>query len=141
MLGTDKSEKKKWFTPRSVHQQGKTLNKSARFVITIKDSLKNSYDFTGPKNCFHLNQYLKKLKRTVSTSRNKIFLNTCLPLISIMASKNISFPLNRKSVATGRNKGFVENVFPRDGKTASNGKDIWDIGIKWLSLAKKISLH
>ena len=104
------------------------LNKSAKFVITIKDLLKNSYDFTGPKNCFHLNQYLKKLKRIVSTSRNKIFLNTYLPLISIMASKNmkeiISFPLNRKSVATGRNKGFVENVFPRDGKTASNGKDI-----------------
>ena len=39
-------------------------------------------------------------------------------------NERISFPLNRKSVATGRNKGFVSNILPRDGQTASNGKDI-----------------
>ena len=30
-------------------------------------------DFTGPKSYFYLNQYLNKLKKTVSSSRNKRF--------------------------------------------------------------------
>ena len=28
-------------------------------------------------------------------------------------------------------------MFPRDGKTASSRKDIWEIGTKWFSLARK----
>ena len=34
------------------------------------------------------------------------------------------FALVRKSVSTTRNKAFVENTFPLDGKTASSGKKI-----------------
>ena len=30
--------------------------------------------------------------------------------------ERISFPLNRKPAATGRNKRFALNIFPRDGK-------------------------
>ena len=47
----------------------------------------------------------------------------------------ISFPLNRKSVATGGYKD--SNIFPRDGKAASSIKDIWEIGTKWFPLARK----
>ena len=43
--------------------------------------------------------------------------------------KNI-VPLNRKSVATGCNKGFGENIVPRYGKTASSRT-------KWFPLARK----
>ena len=32
--------------------------------------------------------------------------------------------MKRKSIATGRNKGFVKDIFPPDGKTASSRKDI-----------------
>ena len=39
----------------------------------------------------------------------------------------ISFPLNKKSVATGRNKGFVQHTFLQDGKSASKGKDTKEI--------------
>ena len=53
-------------------------------------------------------------------------------------NETISFPLNRKSVANGSNKGFVQNIFPQDGKTASNGRVIWEIGIKWFPLARKL---
>ena len=28
-------------------------------------------------------------------------------------------------------------MFPRDGKTVSNGSDIWDIGTKWFLIARK----
>ena len=52
-------------------------------------------------------------------------------------NERISFPLNRKSAATGRNKGFAENIFPRDGKTASGGRVIEEIGTKWFPLARK----
>ena len=62
------------------HQQRKALNKSARFVINQKsvstshnEGFVEKYGFTGPKNCFHLKQCLKKLKKTVSTSRNENF--------------------------------------------------------------------
>ena len=27
-------------------------------------------------------------------------------------------------------------MFPGDGQTASNGKDIWEIGTKWFPLAR-----
>ena len=39
-------------------------------------------------------------------------------------NERISFPLNRKSATTDPNKGFVKNIFPRDGKTTSSRKDI-----------------
>ena len=52
-------------------------------------------------------------------------------------NERISFLLNRKSVGTGRNKGFVWNIFSRDGRTASSRKDIWGIGTKWFPLARK----
>ena len=48
----------------------------------------------------------------------------------------ISLPLSRKSVATGCNKDLVENIFPRDGKTASSREDIWGIGTKWFPIAR-----
>ena len=48
----------------------------------------------------------------VSTSRSKTFLNIGLPLMAII-KRTISIPLKRKSVATGRNKEFVYNIFPR----------------------------
>ena len=51
-------------------------------------------------------------------------------------NERISFPLNRKSIATGRNDGFVKNIFPQDGKAASSRKDIWEIGTKWFPIAK-----
>ena len=57
-----------------------------------------------------------------------------------MASKNmnerISFPLNKISVATGHNKELVKNVFPKGRKTASKGRDIWEVGTKLFSLIK-----
>ena len=49
----------------------------------------------------------------------------------------ISFLLKRQSVATGRNKGFVQDVFLPDGKTASSRKDIGGIGTEWFPLARK----
>ena len=51
-------------------------------------------------------------------------------------NERMSLPINRKSV-TGCNKRFVQNIFPRDGKAASIGRDIWDIEIKWFPLARK----
>ena len=42
------------------------------------------YDISGLKDCFHLNQCLKKLKKTGSTRKNEIFLNIGLPLMAIM---------------------------------------------------------
>ena len=53
-------------------------------------------------------------------------------------NERISFPLNRKYVATGRNKlGFVLDIFPLDGKAAFSRKVIWGIGAKWFPLARK----
>ena len=43
-------------------------------------------------------------------------------------NERLSFLLNRKPVATGCNEGFTWNILPRDRKTASNGRDLWDIG-------------
>ena len=76
----------------------------------MKDSLKK-YDFRGPKDCFHLNQCPKILKKTVS-SRNKIFFKYWSPSngnngFKENMNERISLPLNRKSVATWRNKELV----------------------------------
>ena len=71
----------------------------------------------------------------VSTSRNKIFSKHWSPSngnngFQENMNERISFPSNRKSVATGRNKGFIYYVFSRDGETASSKKDICEIGRK-----------
>ena len=49
-----------------VHQQKRALNKSTMFAINRKpvstshnEGYLEKYDFTGSKNCFHLNQCLK----------------------------------------------------------------------------------
>ena len=72
-----------------------------------------------------------KIEENGSTSRYKFFSNIGLHVIAIIVLENmnerISFPLNRKSVATGRNKEFLKDIFPQDGKTASNGRVIWNI--------------
>ena len=52
-------------------------------------------------------------------------------------NERISFLLNKKFIATGRNKGFVQNIFPQDRKTASNGKNIWEMVTEWFPLAWK----
>ena len=57
--------------------QPKTVSTSQNVVFVGK------YDFSGPKDCFHLNQCLKK---TVSI---KIFVNIGLPLIVVIVSKKI----------------------------------------------------
>ena len=74
----------------------KALNKGTLFEInpksaytTCDEGFVEKYDFSGPKDCFHLKQCLNKLKKTVPSSRNKIFLNIGLPLMAIMASKKI----------------------------------------------------
>ena len=59
-----------------------------------------------------------------------------------MASKSmnerVSFPLNRKLVATGRNKRFVLKYLQEMEKIASNGRDISEIGTKWFLLARNL---
>ena len=119
LLGMEKIEEN-WFTPNlknGVHQWKKALNKSTRFVIYRKsvstsqnEGFVEKYDFNGPKNCFHSNQCLEKLKKTVYTSRNNVFLKYWPPTYcnnSLKKNARISFPLNRKSIVTGRDKGFV----------------------------------
>ena len=80
-LGIEKMEENR-FTPNfknSVHQQRKAPNKSIKFAINQKsvstsqnEGFPEKCDFTGPKSYFHSNQCLKK-KKTVSSSRNKMF--------------------------------------------------------------------
>ena len=62
-----------------VHQQKKASNKSTKFVIKQKsvstgqnEGFPEKYDFTGPKSYFE-SVSEKKLKKTVSFSRSKIF--------------------------------------------------------------------
>ena len=61
------------------YRKKKALNKRKRFAIDQKtvsnsrnEGFVEKYDFTGPKNCFHLKQCLNKLNKTVYTSKNKI---------------------------------------------------------------------
>ena len=70
------------------------------------------YDFTGPKNCFHSNQFLRKFKKMVSNSRNYLCLNIGLPFKKRKKERKekISFLLNKKSVATGRIKELVQKI-------------------------------
>ena len=79
----------------------KALNKSTLFEINPKSvstscdqGFVEKYNFSGPKDCFYLNQCLNKLKKTVPTSNG----------FKENMNKRISFPENRKSVATGSNK-------------------------------------
>ena len=61
-----------------------------KFVSTSQNErFVEKYNITGTKNCFHLNQSVKKMKKSVSTSKNKIFLNIGLTLIAMIVSKNI----------------------------------------------------
>ena len=112
-----------WFTPNfknGDHQQKKAPNKGTRFLLNGKsisisqnEEFVEKYDFTGPKNGLISNQCLKKkMKKTVSTSIKQDFFKYWLPSNCIKSLKKcinerISFQLNRKCVATGRNKGFV----------------------------------
>ena len=57
------------------------------------------YGFDGPRNWLDSNQYVKKLKKTVCTCINKIFLDIYLPM-----NERISFPLKKMSFSTGCNK-------------------------------------
>ena len=75
-------------------QQKRAVNRTTRFAINRKsvstsqnEGFVEKHDFTGSKNCFYLNVCLKKLKKMVSTSKNKIFLNIGLPLMTIIFSK------------------------------------------------------
>ena len=57
----------------------------------------------------------------VSTSRNKIVFKYWSPPngnngFKENMNERIPFLLKRQSVATGRNKGFVQDIFPPDGK-------------------------
>ena len=79
----------------------KALNKSTLFEINPKSvstscdqGFVEKYNFSGPKDCFYLNQCLNKLKKTVPTSNG----------FKENMNKRIPFPENRKSVATGSNK-------------------------------------
>ena len=62
-------------------------------------------------------------------------------------NERIPFPLNKRPIVTGRNKGFVWNIFPRDEKRASSRKDIWGNGTKSFPTSQnkrfivKINLH
>ena len=96
MLGIEKIQEN-WFTPNFknyVHQQKKAPNKSTEFVINqnlfplvrMKDSLKNAISLDRKAASIRISIW-KKLKKTVSSSRNKIFLNIELPLIATMVSK------------------------------------------------------
>ena len=65
-----KNTEENQFTPNFknyIHQKKKALNKSTKFVIDRKsiptsqnEGFLEKCDFTGPKNYFHSNQYLKK---------------------------------------------------------------------------------
>ena len=135
LLGIEKKEEN-WFIPslkNCAHEQKKAPNESTKCAINRK-SLSTSQNerflekcnFIGPKSYFHSNKYLKKnnKKKTVSCSRSKTFLRYWPPSKSSNGfekhvNERILFPLKRKSVATGCNKGFVKNKFLRDGKTTS----------------------
>ena len=70
LLGIEKMEEN-WLTTNfknCVHQQKKAPNISTKFVINRKpvsarqnEGFLEKCDFTGPKSCFHSNQYLEKI--------------------------------------------------------------------------------
>ena len=122
LLGIKKFEEN-WFTSNfkhCVHQQKKAPNKSTKFVINRKffstsqnKGFLEKCDFTGLKSYFHSSQYLKKkMRKTVSSSRNKIFFPKYRPPCNgnngfqKNLNEKISSALNRKSVATGCNEEF-----------------------------------
>ena len=74
-------------------------------LVRMKDLLKNAISLDRKATSSRVS-ILKKMKKTVSFTRNSFFVNIGLPLIAIMVSKKISSALNRKSVTTGCNKGF-----------------------------------
>ena len=60
-------------TEKSSEYNQKSCNKPKSVFVNQNKRLLEKYDLIEPKDCFYLNQCLKKLKKTVSTSRNKIF--------------------------------------------------------------------
>ena len=102
----------------------------------IKDSLKNAVSLDQKATSIRISIW-KKLKKTVSFSRNKIFLkywphSNFNNGFQKNVNEKILFLVKRKSIATGCNKGF-----PIDGKTTSNRRNIWDVGTNWFPLARK----
>ena len=105
----------------------------------MKDSLKNAISLDRKA---YSNRYLKKRKKTVSSSRNKIFFKywppaNCSNGFQKNVNERISFPLNRKSVATDCNKDLFGIFFQKMEKGAPNGNNFWDIETKWFPLARK----
>ena len=94
-------EQKKWKKiglklKNCVYQQKKAPSKSTKFLIYRKsvstsqnEGFLEKFDFTGPKSYFHSNQYRKKIKKTVSSSGNKIFFKHWPP-----SNCNIGFQKN-----------------------------------------------
>ena len=84
LLGTEKIEEN-WFTPNfnnAFQQQKKKLWKTAHglkltqnsyILLLMKDVMKTPFPLVG-KSCFHSQEYLKKSKKVVSTSRNTVLL-------------------------------------------------------------------
>ena len=102
----------------------------------IKDSLKNAISLDQKATSIRISIW-KKLKKTVSFSRNKIFLkywphSNFNNGFQKNVNEKILFLVKRKSIATGCNKGFRI-----DGKTTSNRRNIWDVGTNWFPLARK----
>ena len=62
---------------------------------------------------------------TVSTRRSKDFYKYWPPRNCNNCLKKLR--MKKNSGATGRKKGFVSNIFPQDGKTPSNLRDLSEI--------------
>ena len=97
-------------------RNGKNRRKLWKSISTSQNKgFLEKCDFTEPKKYFHSSQYLKKIEENgfFYSSRNKIFFKNYWPLSNCnngfqkILNERISFPVNRKSVATGCNKEFV----------------------------------
>ena len=64
------------------------MNQKPIPLARMKDLLKNTISVDQKTTSIWISIW-KKLKKMVSTSRNKIFLNIVLPLMAIMVSKQI----------------------------------------------------
>ena len=82
----------------------------------------------------------EKVEENCSISIYKIFSNIGFLLSPIIISKKCR---RKKIISTEQkircycNKGFVEDIFPPGGKTASNGRVIGNIRAKWCPLSRK----
>ena len=111
----------------------KAPNESIEFVSYQKSfsasqnkELFEKYGLDGPRNWFDSNQYVKKLKKTVCTCINKIFLDIYLLLITIMPSKKYKW----KNIVSNKEnaifhwlyviKDLFKKIFHETRKTVSN---------------------